>query len=98
MATVNLQKHIPTGSTSCEKERAISTVTQLLAELREEKPTSQQDLMTLLESIKQINKPTKEKAVELFKAIETKFPSKTLGEDKWYLVVVSERTRFHCRL
>jgi hypothetical protein len=32
--------------------------------------------------------PTPEEAIRLFEAIEEKFPSKTLGEDKWYLVAV----------
>lgn len=32
--------------------------------------------------------PTEEEALELFKVIEDKFPSKTLGNDKWYIVVV----------
>ena len=36
--------------------------------------------------------PTKEDAVALFEAIETKFPSGTLGDDKWYLVTVSYET------
>ncbi|KAF2477133.1 uncharacterized protein BDR25DRAFT_331005 [Lindgomyces ingoldianus] len=30
--------------------------------------------------------PTAEEAITLFKAVEEKFPSKTLGNDKWYIV------------
>lgn len=89
MATLNSQEPIPTDSAINKKERAITSVTKLLAKLKQDEPTSHQDLMNLFESIKEINKPTKEKAVELFKAIETKFPHRTLGGDKWYLVVVS---------
>jgi len=36
-----------------------------------------------------IHEPTVDEAVALFQAIEEKFPHKTLGDDKWYLVVVS---------
>ncbi|KAK0123752.1 hypothetical protein ONS95_008759 [Cadophora gregata] len=36
-----------------------------------------------------IHEPTKEEAVALFEAIETKFPHKTVGEDAWYLVALS---------
>ncbi|TVY75992.1 hypothetical protein LSUE1_G004270 [Lachnellula suecica] len=36
-----------------------------------------------------IQEPTTEEAVALFKAIEEKFPKQTLGEDKWYLPVLS---------
>jgi hypothetical protein len=32
--------------------------------------------------------PTAAEAVELFAAIEKKFPHETVGGDKWYLVVV----------
>ncbi|CAG8976529.1 hypothetical protein HYALB_00011006 [Hymenoscyphus albidus] len=32
---------------------------------------------------------TPEEAIALFKEIEAKFPSKTLGDDKWYLVALS---------
>jgi hypothetical protein len=32
--------------------------------------------------------PSKDEALALFKAIEAKFPSNTLGDDKWYLVTV----------
>jgi hypothetical protein len=35
-----------------------------------------------------IHEPTAEEAVALFEAIEKKFPHKTLGEDKWYIVAV----------
>lgn len=34
--------------------------------------------------------PTPEEAIALFKEIEAKFPHKTLGDDKWYLVVVCD--------
>ena len=71
------------------KERQIKAVTELLEKLKEDKPTSQSELMALVESINEINKPTKDTAIKLFEAIEMKFPHKTLGEDKWYLVVVS---------
>ena len=32
--------------------------------------------------------PTDDEALSLFKAIEEQFPSKTLGDDTWYLVLV----------
>lgn len=34
--------------------------------------------------------PTAEQAIELFKALEAKFPSATLGNDRWYLVAVRQ--------
>jgi len=34
------------------------------------------------------NRMTPEKAVSLFKVLEEKFPHKSLGHDKWYLVAV----------
>ncbi|KAF2022395.1 hypothetical protein BU24DRAFT_363674 [Aaosphaeria arxii CBS 175.79] len=33
--------------------------------------------------------PTEEEALELFKAIEEKFPSKTVANDKWYILLFS---------
>ncbi|EUC33745.1 hypothetical protein COCCADRAFT_95243 [Bipolaris zeicola 26-R-13] len=33
--------------------------------------------------------PTADKALALFKAIEEKFPAKTLGEDKWYILALA---------
>ncbi|EMD85480.1 hypothetical protein COCC4DRAFT_56882 [Bipolaris maydis ATCC 48331] len=33
--------------------------------------------------------PTADEALALFKAIEEKFPAKTLGEDKWYLLALA---------
>lgn len=35
--------------------------------------------------------PTAEQAKVLFEKLEQKFPSKTLGEDRWYLVAVRFR-------
>jgi hypothetical protein len=32
--------------------------------------------------------PTEEDALLLFKLVEEKFPSKTLGDDKWYILLV----------
>jgi hypothetical protein len=32
--------------------------------------------------------PTDEEALALFEALEEKFPSKTLGDDKWYVLAV----------
>jgi hypothetical protein len=32
--------------------------------------------------------PTNDDALALFKAIEAKFPSRTLGDDKWYVLLV----------
>lgn len=32
--------------------------------------------------------PTEDEALALFKAIEEKFPSKSLGDDKWYVLTV----------
>jgi hypothetical protein len=37
----------------------------------------------------EFQEPTKEDAIALFEEIQKKFPSGTLGEDKWYLVTVS---------
>lgn len=34
--------------------------------------------------------PTEEEALELFKAVEEKFPSGTIGHDKWYVLTVCE--------
>jgi hypothetical protein len=35
-----------------------------------------------------LDDPTEEEALALFKAIKEKFPSGTLGTDKWYIVTV----------
>jgi len=35
------------------------------------------------------HEPTAAEAIALFETIEQKFPSKTLGDGKWYLVAVS---------
>jgi hypothetical protein len=32
--------------------------------------------------------PTEDEALALFKAVEERFPSKTLGGDKWYILTV----------
>lgn len=32
--------------------------------------------------------PTSEEALALFEAVEEKFPSETLGDDKWYILTV----------
>jgi hypothetical protein len=32
--------------------------------------------------------PTEDEALALFKAVEQKFPSKSLGDDKWYVLTV----------
>lgn len=40
-----------------------------------------------------IREPTPEEAIILFKAIEERFPHKTVGDDKWYLVTVCTVTR-----
>lgn len=37
---------------------------------------------------------TEDEALALFKAVEEKFPSETLGSDKWYVVVVSRAFDF----
>lgn len=34
------------------------------------------------------NDPTSEEALALFEAVEEKFPSNTLGDDKWYILTV----------
>lgn len=91
MATINAENKTSSKIPIAERDRAIKSVTELLEKLKEDEPTSQQDLMNLIESIKRLRNPTKKAAVELFEAIEAKFPHKTLGEDKWYLVVVSTR-------
>jgi len=72
-----------------QNEEAIAAVTELLERLKGSKPSSQVELMTIIESIKEVYKPTKESAIKLFKSIEEKFPHESLGGDKWYLVVVS---------
>ncbi|KAE8444916.1 hypothetical protein EG329_014043 [Mollisiaceae sp. DMI_Dod_QoI] len=33
--------------------------------------------------------PTKDEAITLFESVEEKFPHETLGDDKWYMVVLS---------
>lgn len=33
--------------------------------------------------------PTEEEALALFKSVEERFPSKSLGDDKWYILAVS---------
>lgn len=33
--------------------------------------------------------PSAEDAMSLFKAIEQQFPSKTVGDDKWFLITMS---------
>ncbi|KAK0507110.1 hypothetical protein JMJ35_010568 [Cladonia borealis] len=38
------------------------------------------------------SEPTAEKAITLFQELERKFPTKTLGEDRWYLIAVSALT------
>jgi len=40
-------------------------------------------------SMAELHQPTKEDAVALFQSIEQKFPHRTLGDDKWYLVTLS---------
>ncbi|EME84349.1 uncharacterized protein MYCFIDRAFT_202985 [Pseudocercospora fijiensis CIRAD86] len=37
-------------------------------------------------------KPTPEETLALFKEIEQKFPSQTLGEDKWYILLIAAIT------
>jgi hypothetical protein len=37
--------------------------------------------------------PTDDEALALFRAIEEKFPSKTLGDDKWYILAVSKHVQ-----
>jgi hypothetical protein len=32
--------------------------------------------------------PTEDEALALFKAVEEKFPSESLGNDKWYVLIV----------
>lgn len=39
--------------------------------------------------------PTDDEALALFKAIEEKFPSQTLGDDKWYVLLVSIAMQLH---
>lgn len=33
--------------------------------------------------------PTEDEAIALFKAVEELFPSKSLGDNKWYILTVS---------
>ena len=42
-------------------------------------------------SMSSSDEPTAEQAKALFEKLEQKFPSKTLGEDRWYLVAVRFR-------
>ena len=35
-----------------------------------------------------VRDPTPEEALALFKDVEDHFPSKTLGDDKWYVLTV----------
>jgi len=35
-----------------------------------------------------MSEPTAEGATALFKELEKKFPTQTLGEDRWYLIAV----------
>lgn len=37
--------------------------------------------------------PTDDEALAMFKAVEELFPSKSLGEDKWYILTVSSSSR-----
>lgn len=39
------------------------------------------------------SEPVDEEAFTLFRAVEEKFPSKSLGSDKWYIVLVGNFTR-----
>jgi hypothetical protein len=39
--------------------------------------------------------PTEDEALALFRAIEEKFPSSTLGDDKWYVLVVSGNVQLY---
>lgn len=39
-------------------------------------------------SVQDLSEPTAEHTFALFESIEQKFPNKSLGEDKWYLVAV----------
>jgi hypothetical protein len=34
--------------------------------------------------------PTEQEALALFKAVEQKFPSQTVGDDKWYVLTVCQ--------
>jgi hypothetical protein len=34
--------------------------------------------------------PTDDEALSLFKAVEKKFPTETLGDDKWYVLLVRQ--------
>lgn len=36
--------------------------------------------------------PTPEEALQLFQSIESSFPSKTLGDDKWYILALASIT------
>ena len=40
--------------------------------------------------MKTSSEPTAEQLVNLLKALEEKFPTKTLGEDRWYLIAVNK--------
>lgn len=35
--------------------------------------------------------PTNDEALALFRSVEELFPSKSLGDDKWYILTVSRR-------
>lgn len=39
-----------------------------------------------------LTEPVPEEALQLFQSIESSFPSKTLGEDKWYILTLASIT------
>ncbi|KAG0648823.1 hypothetical protein D0Z07_5070 [Hyphodiscus hymeniophilus] len=51
MATTNTETKLSPEIPNTEKERAIKAVTEFLGKLKEDEPTSQQDLMNLFESL-----------------------------------------------
>jgi hypothetical protein len=79
MATSNS----PENNNIAGKERAITTIAELVARLKADGTVVSPELLEKL----QRREPTKEGAIELFNAVENKFP-RTLG-DTWYLVVLS---------
>ena len=91
MAKISTENEISSKPPYAHKGRIVGVVTELLENLRQDKSTCQSELITMIETLKEIAKPTEGLAIDLFEAIEKKFPHRTLGKDKWYLVVVSKQ-------
>jgi hypothetical protein len=68
-----------------------SFVPPLASTLQHHEPTSDLPYTSNIMASNEIpipRDPTEEEALALFKAVEEKFPSKSLGDDKWYILAV----------